>query len=129
MGFDTIKHFVKTVSMACFIAVAAAPAAAQTQPWTGSGGKGTSLAILAPNAVGLAESQGYLPALVQGEFVSNFSGFSAIEILDRQRLDEHYAELLSGYYNDSAGSDLGRLTPTTHICRTGRPDRHTEGVA
>jgi len=85
--------------------------------WTGAGGKGMSLAILAPKATRLADNQEYLPALVQGEFVSNFSGFSAIEILDRERLDEQYSELLSGYYDDNAqaGLDLGKLTPTTHI--------------
>ena len=76
-----------------------------------------SIAILAPQTTGLAANQGYLPALVQGEFVSNFSGFSAISVLDRVRLDEQYAELLSGYYSDDAeaGMDLGRLTPTDYI--------------
>jgi len=87
------------------------------QNFTGNGGKGTSIAILAPKATGLAENQSYLPALVQGEFVSNFSGFSAISVLDRERLDDQYTELLSGYYDDKAqaGLDLGKLTPTTHI--------------
>jgi hypothetical protein len=87
------------------------------QYWTGDGGKGTSLAILPPQVTGLAENQKYLPALVQGEFVSNFSTYSAILVLDRQRLDNQYAELLSGYYDDNAveGMDLGHLTPTTHI--------------
>ena len=85
--------------------------------WTGDGGKGVSIAILAPKAAGLAENQGYLPALVQGEFVSNFSGYSAISVLDRERLDDQYTELLSGYYDDNAEAsfDLGKLTPTTHI--------------
>ena len=85
--------------------------------WTGGGGSGMSLAILAPKSAGLEEKQNYLPALVQGEFVSNFSGFSAISVLDRERLDDQYAELLSGYYDDNAeaGLDLGHLTPTTHI--------------
>jgi hypothetical protein len=76
-----------------------------------------SLAILAPKGTGLAENQNYLPALVQGEFVSNFSGYSAISVLDRESLDEQYAELLSGYYDDDAeaGNDLGHLTPTEYI--------------
>jgi len=89
----------------------------QAQYWTGDGGKGMSLAILAPKATGLEQNQNYLPALVQGEFVSNISGFSAISVLDRERLDDQYAELLSGYYDDNAeaGLDLGHLTPTTHI--------------
>jgi len=89
-----------------------------TSPYfTGDGGKNISIAILTPKATGLAENQGYLPTLVQGEFVSNFSGYSAISVLDRERLDNQYAELLSGYYNDYAkeGMDLGHLTPTTHI--------------
>ena len=85
--------------------------------YTGNGGKGMSIAILAPQASGLANDQSYLPALVQGEFVSNFSGFSAIAVLDRVRLDEQYRELESGYYdiNAKAGRDFGQLTPTTHI--------------
>jgi hypothetical protein len=76
-----------------------------------------SLAILVPKAAGLADNQNYLPALVQGELVSNFSGYSAIAVLDRERLDEQYAELLSGYYDDNAnaGQDLGHLTPTDYI--------------
>jgi hypothetical protein len=85
--------------------------------FTGDGGKGTSIAILAPQASGLTRDQSYLPVLVQGEFVSNFSSYSAISVLDRQRLDDQYKELLSGYYDDKAeaGQDLGHLTPTTHI--------------
>jgi hypothetical protein len=76
-----------------------------------------SIAILAPRAAGLTEDQAYLPALVQGEFVSNFSDYSAMSVLDRQRLDEQYAELLSGYYDDDAkaGLDLGHLAPTEYI--------------
>ncbi|MDR1126744.1 MAG: leucine-rich repeat domain-containing protein [Treponema sp.] len=82
--------------------------------WNGDGGKGKSLAILAPRATGLAENQTYLPALVQGEFVSNFSGYSAIAVLDRERLDQQYAELSSGYYEDE-DMDLGHLPPTDYL--------------
>jgi hypothetical protein len=93
------------------------PQASASPYFTGDGGKSISIAILTPKATGLAENQGYLPTLVQGEFVSNFSGYSAISVLDRERLDSQYAELLSGYYDDNAkaGLDLGHLTPTTHI--------------
>jgi len=88
-----------------------------SQYWIGDGGKGKSIAILAPKATGLAANQSYLPALVQGEFVSNFLSYSAISVLDRQRLDDQYAELLSGYYADNAQAslDLGHLTPTDYI--------------
>jgi hypothetical protein len=87
------------------------------QAYTGSGGKGISIAILAPKATGLTEKQDYIPALVQGELVSNFSGYSAISVLDRENLDEQYGELLSGYYDDDAeaGMDLGHLPPTEYI--------------
>jgi TolB-like protein len=97
----------------------ATPQSSQAEPfyWTGDGGKGKSIAILSPKVSGLAESQSYLPDLVQGEFVSNFSSFSAISVLDRANLDEQYSELLSGYYDDNsaAGMDLGHLTPTDYI--------------
>jgi hypothetical protein len=93
------------------------PAQPASPFFTGNGGKGMSIAILAPKSTGLAKDQDYLPSLVQGEFVSNFSGYSAISVLDRQRLDEQYTELLSGYYDDNAqaGLDLGHLTPTDYI--------------
>ena len=98
--------------------------------YSGDGGKGISLAILAPQANGIAENQSYLPTLIQGEFVSNFSGFSAISVLDRQRLDDQYTELFSGYYSDDAEGvyDLGYLTPTTHILG-GNITRTTTGYA
>jgi len=85
--------------------------------FTGDGGKGKSIAIIAPRAAGLAENQNYIPALVQGELVSNFTSYSAITVLDRMRLDEQYAELLSGYYSDDAPKswDLGRLNPTGYL--------------
>jgi TolB-like protein len=88
-----------------------------TPVYTGSGGKGSSLAILAPKATGLTENQNYIPALVQGEFVSNFSGYSALSVMDRENLDNVYGELLSGYYRDTdeAGSDLGHLTSTDYL--------------
>jgi len=85
--------------------------------WLGDGGKVISIAILTPQVNGLAENQSYLPVFIQGEFISNFSSFSAMSILERQILDDQYAELYSGYYSDNVNSvnDLSRLTPTTHI--------------
>lgn len=87
------------------------------QNYTGHGGKGTSIAILVPKSVGLETNQRYIPELVQGEIVSNFSGYSAISVLDRVRLEDQYAELFSGFYDDSAQGvyDLGHLPPTTYI--------------
>ena len=87
--------------------------------FAGNGGKGISIAILAPTANGLAQNQSYLPALVQGEFVSNFSSYSAISVLDRERLDAINIELISPVYDDNAiakqASLIGNLAHTTHI--------------
>lgn len=87
----------------------------QTAPanpyFTGTGGKGKSIVIRAPKATGLAEDQTYLLALVQGELVSTFSGYSAFSVIDREQLEDQYAELLSGYYDDGASADLGHLNP------------------
>jgi hypothetical protein len=103
--------------------------ASSTAPtFTGDGGKGKSIAILAPKATGLDEKHNYLPALVQGEFVSNFTGYSAISVMDRVNLETVYAELLSGYYNDDAGLDLGHLKETDYI-QTGSITRTATGYA
>jgi hypothetical protein len=85
--------------------------------YTGDGGKGVSIAILAPRATGLAADEEHLPALAQRGFVNAFSDYSAISVLDRERLSEIYDELLSGYYDDNAeaGLDLGHLTPTDYV--------------
>jgi hypothetical protein len=106
------------------------PAISPSHFYTGNGGKGVSLAILAPKATGLEESQGYIPTLVQGEFVSNFSGYSAISVMDRENMDNVYAELLSGYYDDDdeTGHDLGHLTATDYIMN-GSITKTTTGYA
>ncbi|MDR1786804.1 MAG: hypothetical protein LBR23_10150, partial [Spirochaetaceae bacterium] len=83
----------------------------------GDGGGGNSLAILVPAGKGLAKDQDYLPTLVQGELVSNFSAYSTLGVLDRMQLDAQYSEIYSGYYDDAAKGvyDLGHLPPTTYI--------------
>jgi len=88
--------------------------AAQNQPRSGE--SGMSITILTPQATGLEENQNHLPALIQGEFVSNFSSYSTISVLDWERLDEIYLNLLSDKYDDKAreGVDLGNLAHTTH---------------
>ncbi|MDR2592186.1 MAG: fibrobacter succinogenes major paralogous domain-containing protein [Chitinispirillales bacterium] len=96
------------------------PANTNTPPnYTGDGGKGISLTIYVPQSAGLAKDQSYIPALVQGEFVSNFSNYSAISILDWERLDDIYVKLVNEAYDDKAAAKqdvvLGRLAPTSHF--------------
>jgi len=92
---------------------------ATPQNYTGNGGKGISLTIFVPQSTGLASDQSYIPALVQGEFVSNFSNYSAISILDWERLDDIYVKLVNEAYDDKAAAKqdvvLGRLAPTSHF--------------
>ena len=102
--------------MMCFPVLAAN--AAESQYFDGSGGKGKSIAILSPEAAGFAEDQTILLIAVQGELVSNFSTYSAIDVLDRANLHEQYKELSSGIYNDDAAEaigNLGNLPPTEYI--------------
>jgi len=91
----------------------------QPQNYTGNGGKGISLTIYVPQSTGLAQDQSYIPALVQGELVSNFSKYSAISILDWERLDDIYVKLVNEAYDDNAEAKqdvvLGRLAPTSHF--------------
>ncbi|MDR2159316.1 MAG: leucine-rich repeat domain-containing protein [Treponema sp.] len=96
----------------------------------GDGGRGISLAILAPQGKGLAADQDYLPALVQGEFVSSFSGYSAISVLDRVNLDKVIGETLSGYYEDDAEGviRLGHMTNTDYVM-TGNLTKTSSGYS
>jgi hypothetical protein len=84
--------------------------------YTGDGGKGMSLAILTPEASGLRADEAYLPALVQGVLVEDFSKYSAIEVLDRQSLDRIIMEGESGAYPEDSGfARFGELRPTQYV--------------
>jgi TolB-like protein len=84
--------------------------------YSGDGGKGMSLAILSPEASGLQANDAYLPALIQGVLVEDFSKFSAIEVLDRQSLDKIIMEGESGAYPpDSGFARFGELQPTQYV--------------
>ncbi|MDR1931292.1 MAG: hypothetical protein LBQ57_00575, partial [Spirochaetales bacterium] len=84
--------------------------------FTGDGLKGMSIAIVAPKAKGLAKDQEHLPAVIQGELVSNFSSYSAMGVLDRENLDAQYKELYSGNYDDDSEElDWGHLPPTDYF--------------
>jgi hypothetical protein len=72
-----------------------------------------SLAILVPQAQGLAADQSDLPTLAQGVFVGDFSKYSAVSVLDRQNLDKMFAETLDGVYVED-NPDIIRLGYVTH---------------
>jgi len=110
---------VKAVTTLMAVILTAFASSPSAQNYTGNGGKGISLTIYVPQSTGLASDRSYIPALVQGEFVSNFSNYSAISILDWERLDDIYVKLLSEAYDDNAAAKqdiaLGRLAPTSHF--------------
>jgi TolB-like protein len=86
--------------------------------YTGDGGKGMSIAILPLKDSGLTADQDYLPTTVQSEFVSNFRGYSAIEVLDRVQINNVYREFeASGLYEDNveAAMDYGHMMPTDYL--------------
>ena len=92
------------------------PCWAQSQYFTGDGGKGMSLAILVPESQGLSKNLAYLPAMVQGCLVSNISKYSSIAVLDRVALDKVIAETLDPTYKDNLDIvRLGHVTQTGHI--------------
>jgi formylglycine-generating enzyme required for sulfatase activity len=105
------KHFNLFLSLLIFIFI---PCWAQSQYFTGDGGKGMSLAILVPDSQGLSNDLAYLPAMVQGVLVSNISKYSKIAVLDRVALDKVIAETLDPTYKDNL--DIVRLG---HVAQTG----------
>jgi hypothetical protein len=109
----------------------AAPVQTPVNPfYTGEGGRGASIAILSPRAIGLAADQEYLPALAQRGFADAFSNYSAISVaLDNEQLQEIYDNEMSGYFDDAfAGLDLGHLTPADYIL-TGSITKTATGYA
>jgi len=86
------------------------PAAMNAQQ---AGGRVASLAVLVPEAQGFDANQNYLPALVQGELVSNLTKHSNISVLDRLRLETVLRETESGIYRNEA--DFGRLGEIANV--------------
>jgi uncharacterized protein (TIGR02145 family) len=109
----------RAVTVAMTVILTAFAMHVSAQNYTGDGGKGISLTIYVPQSIGLTKDQSYIPALVQGEFVGNFSNYSAVSILDWERLDDIYVKLIAEEYDDKAEAKmdvaLGRMAPTSHF--------------
>ena len=101
--------------------------AAAAPAFTGDGGSGIRIAVLVPDAVGLPDEENYLPAMVQGVLVDNFSRFSAISVLDRLSLESVLMETESGIYQSAA--DFGQLGDIigVHYVLTGSITRTSTG--
>jgi hypothetical protein len=91
--------------------------------WTGEGGRGIRLAVLAPEltaSVGqrLSRDEEYLPGFVQGRLNDYLGGFSAMTILDRQNMDAVLAEQAlsaSDSYSDENYVGMGKLLNAQYI--------------
>jgi|GEM_PF-1980268 len=104
------------------------PAQDPSSPYfTGSGGSGMRLGILVPESSGLNDNQVYLPRVLQGALVSNFSRHSAISVLDRVSLDRVIFETLDPTYEDSL--DIVRLGHVAQVAymMTGNITRTSAG--
>ncbi|MDR0598672.1 MAG: hypothetical protein LBG84_01130, partial [Treponema sp.] len=104
----------KKTFAAIMLIVALAGAASGQAYWKGNGGKGQSVAVLVPEGRGLSADEAYLPTLVQGVFVGDFSKYSAMSILDRQNLEKVLRETESGIYESQSDFiELGKITKTS----------------
>jgi TolB-like protein len=85
----------------------------------GYGGGGKGLAILAPQTRGLSmddKSENYYPSLVQGAFVTSFSKYSGLSVLDRLNLEKVLRETESGIYRDeNAFVQLGEIANVDYV--------------
>jgi len=89
------------------------PCWAQSQYFTGDGGKGMSMGIQVPEGKGLNAALSYIPSMVQGCLVYNIRKYSAITPLDPVALDKVITETLNGKYEDNL--DIVRLGHVAHV--------------
>jgi TolB-like protein len=88
-----------------------------------------SLAVLVPEGRGLAADQNYLPAMVQGGFVTGLAKYSGIKVLDRQSLEKVVSETESGIYkNEKDFLQLGQIAGVNHAL-TGSVTKTQTGYA
>ena len=88
----------------------------QEQYFTGTGGRGISLAVLTPAGTGLTQDEDYIPALIQGVISSNFHRLSAIAVFDRQAQERIILEMEDGIYRESDDvMRYGEVIPTQYM--------------
>jgi hypothetical protein len=84
--------------------------------YTGDGGKGISLTVLAPEGKNLADNDGYLPDLVQSVLSGDFTKYSAMSVMDWQSLSKVLKETENMVYAESGNViAAGKITQTQFI--------------
>ena len=110
IGVDRmLNKFLTLVIIMLFIACSLCA----NQFYTGDGGRGIRIAVLVPDGQGLTEIDNHLPSLIQQVLASDLTTYSAISVLDRQRLEAVLRETESGIYRDEA--DFVRLGDIANV--------------
>jgi uncharacterized protein (TIGR02145 family) len=111
----------KRILLVAFIVVfvVAQLAGASSPNFTGTGGKGITLAVLEPTGKGLAESEQWMLSLIQGSITGDFNKYSAMTIVDRQHVEKIMTDIAqamaSGHYSDETMVKIGHMTNARYI--------------
>jgi uncharacterized protein (TIGR02145 family) len=113
-----MQRFLVAVTVVLGLAFTAS-AQSSTPYFSGTGGKGMTLAVLEPVGKGLSESEQWMLPLVQGSLTANFNKFSAMTIVDRQNVEKIMADIAeameSGYYSDETMVKIGQMTNARYV--------------
>jgi hypothetical protein len=86
--------------------------------YSGEGGRGIRIAVLAPRGENLSKDEAYLPVLAQNWLTGGFNRFSAMTVIDRQNQEAVLGEQrlsASGDYSDADYIRMGNLTNAKYI--------------
>jgi hypothetical protein len=85
----------------------------QNPYFIGSGGRGTSLAVLKIETKTLPANEQWLSSFVQSRLTSNFKIYTAMTVVDRLYMDEiiqNQIDSANGYFSDNDFISIGNLT-------------------
>jgi len=112
------KRFARYVILSLLI-VLSIPCWAQSQYFTGDGGKGIRLAVLEPSGKGLSKgTDDWMLSLIQSSITGDLQKYSAMTIIDRQNIEKILAEQkqsMSGSYSDKDYISIGKLINARYI--------------
>jgi TolB-like protein len=77
--------------------------------WTGDGGRGVNLAVLAPEGRGLSEDQAYTLKMIQDVLIADLSKYSAMSVIDWASIEKALQASESGVYNEEYFVKLGEI--------------------
>ncbi|MDR1900369.1 MAG: leucine-rich repeat protein [Treponema sp.] len=86
--------------------------------YTGEGGRGIRIAVLAPQGQNLSKDEAYLPILIQNWLTGGFNKFSAMTVIDRQNQEAVLGEQklsAGGNYSDADYIRIGNLTNARYV--------------